>query len=112
MTYRDIYQPPFRVGMFDIYTHSCNGVKTFTAFGDEAKTHMCRIVSLLNGESTEKYDKSDVKVDKCKLYVKGNLIMVRGWGTLIGVGGYHIPSEEAAKIQDDFISWVVDTITT
>jgi hypothetical protein len=38
--------------------------------------------------------------------------MVRGWGTLIGVGGYHIPSEEAAKIQDDFISWVVDTITT
>ena len=111
LTFKDVYVPPFKVGDLEIYTFSSNGTKTFTAFGDKAQAHMNHIVSLLNGELTEKYDKSDVIVDKDKLYVKGSLIMVRGWGTLIGSGGYNLTPTEATKIQDDFIQWVVDTIT-
>lgn len=53
-------------------------MKTFTAFGDKAQAHMHHIVGLLNGEVSRKYDKSDVSVDKDKLYVKGCMIMVRG----------------------------------
>lgn len=78
LTFKDIYVPPFRIGMFSIYTHSSNGMKTFTAFGDKAQAHMHHIVGLLNGEVSRKYDKSDVSVDKDKLYVKGCMIMVRG----------------------------------
>lgn len=111
LTFKDVYIPPFKVGDLEIYTFSSNGIKTFTAFGDKAQAHMNHIVSLLNGELTEKYDKSDVIVDKDKLYVKGSLIMVRGWGTLIGSGGYGFNPTDAVKIQDDFIKWVVDTIT-
>lgn len=111
LTFKDVYAPPFRIADLNIYVYSSNGIKTFTAFGDKAQAHMNHIVSLLNGELTEKYDKSDVIVDKDKLYVKGSLIMVRGWGTLIGSGGYNLTPTEASKIQDDFIQWVVDTIT-
>ena len=86
-------------------------MKTFTAFGDKAQAHMHHIVGLLNGEVSRKYDKSDVSVDKDKLYVKGCMIMVRGQSALTGSGGYSLNPTDAAKIQDDFIQWVVDTIT-
>jgi hypothetical protein len=39
-----------------------------------------------------------------KLMVKGHLIIVRGWGRLIGFGGLGISAKEAVKIQDDFIN--------
>ena len=35
------------------------------------------------------------------------LFLVRGWGMLTGVGGYNLPPEEAAKIQDDFANYCV-----
>jgi hypothetical protein len=113
LTFKDVYMPPFRVGDLSIYGFSSNGTKTFTAFGDEAQTHMRYIIDLLNGKTNEKYEKSDVSVDKDKLYVKGCVIIVRGWGKLIGSGEgcYHLSPTDAAKIQDGFIQWVVDTIT-
>lgn len=111
LTFKDVYAPPFRIADLSIYVYSSNGIKTFTAFGDKAQTHMNHIVGLLNGEASEKYDKSDVSVDKDKLYVKGCMIMVRGWGALTGSGGYGFNPTDAAKIQDAFIQWVVDTIT-
>ena len=113
LVFKDVYVPPFSIGMFSIYAHSSNGMKTFTAFGDKAQAHMHHIVGLLNGEVSGKYDKSEVTVDKDKLYVKGCMIMVRGWGTLTGSGVrcYRLSPTDAAKIQDAFIQWVVDTIT-
>jgi len=113
LTFKDVYMPPFYVGEFKIYGFSKNGTKTFTAFGDVAQSHMLNIVGILNGESSEKYNKKDVTVEKDKIYVKGNLIMVRGWGKLTGTGEgcYHLNHTDAAKLQDKFIQWVVDTIT-
>lgn len=111
LTFKDVYAPPFRIVDLSIYVYSSNGIKTFTAFGDKAQAHMNHIVGLLNGEASEKYDKSDVSVDKDKLYVKDCMIMVRGWGALTGSGGYGFNPTVAAKIQDNFIQWVVDTIT-
>jgi hypothetical protein len=113
LTFKDVYMPPFYVGGFKIYGFSKNGTKTFTAFGDVAQSHMFNIVDILNGESSEKYNKKDVTVEKDKLYIKGNLIMVRGWRKLTGTseGCYHLNHADAAKLQDKFIQWVVDTIT-
>ena len=111
MTFRDIYKPPFVIKLDGIYAFSDNGTKSFTAFSPEAKAHLKRIVKLLNGEEAEKYSKGDVVFQDTKLCVCGHIIIVRGWGALIGSGGYHIPRDEAAKIQDDFTSWVVETIT-
>lgn len=34
-----------------------------------------------------------------------------GWGYLIGTGGLNLSAEEAAKIQDDFGNWIVETLS-
>lgn len=35
------------------------------------------------------------------------ILLVRGWGMLTGVGGYHLPVEEASKIQDEFTAHIL-----
>lgn len=35
------------------------------------------------------------------------ILVVRGWGMLTGVGGYHLPAEEAVKIQDAFTNHIL-----
>ena len=116
MTYKDIYKLPFNVpeSTGGIYAFSSNGIKVFTAFSDESKMHMKNIVNILNGEHYAcKYIKDEVTVSGAKLTVKGNPILIRGWGKITGkgVGGLGIDAKEAAKLQDEFIKWLVDEIT-
>lgn len=35
------------------------------------------------------------------------VLLIRGWGMLTGVGGYHLPAEEASKIQDEFTAHIL-----
>ena len=35
------------------------------------------------------------------------ILLVRGWGMLTGVEGYHLPVEEASKIQDEFTAHIL-----
>ena len=112
MIFEDIYKPPFKPMPDGFSISSDSGVKTFTAFAPSAQEHLARVMKILNGEpGIEKYNKNDVVSQGTKLCICGDIILIRGWGALTGVGGYHIPREEAAKIQDDFIKWVINTIT-
>ena len=111
MDFKEVYQPPFKMDDCGLYAVCSNGTKAFTAFNAEARRQLVRIVDLLNG-SGKKYKKDEIVVGKgAKLIVRGELIIVRGWGRLIGFGGLGLSAKEAAKIQDDFINWVVEIIT-
>jgi len=111
MDFKEVYQAPFKMDDYNMYGICANGTKAFTAFSGEARKELVRIVDLLNGKG-EKYKKDEITVEKgAKLTVKGNLIIVRGWGRLIGFGGLGLSAKEAVKIQDDFIKWVVERIT-
>lgn len=48
-----------------------------------------------------RYDKGIVSINRA------NIIRIRGWGHLTGCGALNLPSEKAAKIQDDFGEWIV-----
>jgi hypothetical protein len=111
MDFKEAYKPPFRVDITGIYGISSNGTTTFTAFSSVAQKNLVRIVNLLNGDTADKFKKDGVIVKKDKLFIEGDVIFVRGWGKLIGVGGFNLSPREAAKLQDDFIRWVVETIT-
>ena len=38
------------------------------------------------------------------------IAMIRGWGMLTGVGGYNLPSDKAAEIQDAFAEYCVEML--
>jgi hypothetical protein len=38
------------------------------------------------------------------------LFRMRGWGMLTGPGGYHLPQEKAAEIQDAFADYCVEML--
>ena len=37
-------------------------------------------------------------------------MLIRGWGHLTGTGGLHLSESAAAKIQDDFGQYIVETL--
>lgn len=76
------------------------------------------IIAKLNGDSkvnVENYYNFTYKDGKIwafssKAKKKKHIILIRGWGHLIGTGGLHLKAEDAAKIQDDFGQYIVDTL--
>ena len=81
-------------------------------------------VSIINGEREPKfnikkefYHKNDGIV-YCKILEGkdvGNvykLFRIRGWGMLTGIGGYHLPEDKAAKIQDAFTDYCIKMLNT
>lgn len=42
--------------------------------------------------------------EECKI------AMIRGWGMLTGVGGYNLPADKAAEIQDAFADYCVEML--
>lgn len=44
------------------------------------------------------------------LYNTHPLLRVRGWGMLTGVGGYNLSAKDAARIQDEFATFIVEQL--
>lgn len=38
------------------------------------------------------------------------IALIRGWGMLTGPGGYHLPKEKAAEIQDAFADYCIEML--
>jgi hypothetical protein len=38
------------------------------------------------------------------------IALIRGWGMLTGPGGYHLPEEKAAEIQDAFADYCIERL--
>lgn len=38
------------------------------------------------------------------------IILIRGWGMLTGVGGYNLSADKAAEIQDVFANYCVEML--
>lgn len=76
------------------------------------------IIAKLNGDSNiiiENYYNFTYK--DCKIWAfsaktkkKKHIMLIRGWGHLTGIGGLHLKDEDAAKIQDDFGQYIVETL--
>lgn len=78
-------------------------------------------VNRINGEHNtqqvkkEYYHKNDGIV-YCRVLEGKNegkeykLFRIRGWGMLTGTGGYHLPEETAAEVQDAFMEYCVEML--
>lgn len=70
------------------------------------------IIDIINGKCPTDYEaKWTVGDDVTKIYYKGKFqFLVRGWGYLTGCGGLNLPEDLAAKMQDGFITYILDKL--
>lgn len=108
LDFKEIWKAPFHSD--ELYIFSSNNVMTAANFSEEkGEEILSNICKALNGEEAYKYE--NVNVDGCELTINGVLIVIRGWGHLTGVGGLHLHPDEAAKVQDKFIKYIIDKIS-
>ena len=70
-----------------------------------------KIVSALNGETEYKIEKLTVK-DNIDFYINGDYsFCVRGFGHLTGTGACNLSYEKAAKIQYEFVDYILNCLT-
>jgi hypothetical protein len=82
---------------------------SFLKFDDESQQV---IVDVINGEKKISHLwTSDLEYRNGNVLVDNRIVLtVRGWGMLTGVGAYNLPSDEAAKIQDDFGQYITNKL--
>lgn len=88
--------------------------------GDEDVLHVAeesqkKIINILNGDDSQsiehplKHEDGYILIQKDDKWYK--IMLIRGWGYLIGTGGLNLSADKAAKIQDDFGNWIVETLS-
>lgn len=114
--FNEVWQAPFK---YDCgYVYSNNGVMAFTfshsrsvvkkgdeiSIEEEDNEFVKRFMALINGKEAEKFN--GFTVNGAELYDKDNELIgsFRGWGHLIGSGGLKLSQNDAAYVQDEFIT--------
>lgn len=115
MDFKDIFKAPYSTDDYGLYVFDKEDNICLDYYSDRIDYNpdiTKQLCSLLNGES-------DTFEHKIKEYVKNandcfiilensDVITVRGWGYLTGV--LKLSNKDAAKIQDDFLDWVINKI--
>lgn len=113
MDFKEAYTPPFHVDKYGPYVWSANGTMSLMFERKQFTTRQRQIiVDILNGEieRPEKLKTFEIK-NYTELTYEGNVVaLIRGWGYLTGTGGLNLEEEVAAKTQDDFANWIVETL--
>lgn len=108
----DVWKPPFKFdGWGYVWSENRNmafSIEPWVMQDDNLyKTAVMlgeTIEKALNGENVEKIEGLELR-DSVDLYVNGiNFGCFRGWGAMVGMGGFNLRTKEAAKLQDEFIS--------
>ena len=93
----------------NFYNSLCDETVDFISGEKERINH---IIDIINGECPTDYEaKWTVGDDVTEIYYKGKFqFLVRGWGYLTGCGGLNLPEDLAAKMQDEFIAYILDKL--
>ncbi len=118
MDWKEAYTPPFKYEVAFILDSKNRIVMNPLLSGSDTK----KVIKKLNGEIDKKLPEGtffSVKEDEPvyilytdKTHSKVPTLLVRGWGRLHGIGGLNLPIEEAVKVQNDFIQWIVKTLNS
>lgn len=126
LTFKDIYKTPFTLEFNKVFTVDYNMAFDFFGFFNCGKEPFAKlntrskknIVSCLNGQYKIK-NEYDYKYENGVIYIKNpkepetkylKFILIRGWGNLIGIGGFKLKEKQAIKIQDNFANWIIQTL--
>ena len=115
----ECYRLPLHLDDYGLYAWDVDGNMALSAFNlvyDEhddfasgEKERINHIIDIINGECPTDYEaKWTTGDDVIEIYYDGKFqFLVRGWGYLTGYGGLNLPEDLAAKIQDEFIAYIL-----
>ena len=117
-TYKDIYKLPLRQWEYGSRVSCSNNNFVFQfeprftngEYADGWQELEKQALSAINGHSF--FDKEVYHEQGC-IFIKGEvkqIITIRGWGNLTGIGGHNLNADEAANIQDTFAEFIVQQL--
>ena len=119
----ECYKLPLHLDDYCQYAWDADGNMALSAFnlvydehGDLASGEEQRIahmIDIINGECPTDYEAkwTTGDDDTTEIYYDGKFqFLVRGWGYLTGYGGLNLPEDLAAKIQNEFIAYILDRL--
>ena len=111
--WKDVWKFPLVKLDYIDFIQSSNGVLALSYFRDDwasNTTIINKIVSIINGGINSDF-LPEWKAKGCKIFYRGEYAFcVRGWGHLIGIGGLNLSVDIAEKIQDGFISYILNRL--
>lgn len=113
MTYKDVYKLPVinHVGTPFVFDSDNNVLFQFLT---EDMKFRERVVKTINGDYVPEM-KNLFFIQEDKILIKNTvpateLILVRGWGNLTGIGAMNLTPKEAINIQDTLLRFVVSKL--
>lgn len=110
-TYKDVYTFPLRIVSHSnwVYDDGHNFVFQFE-IDDEEKQQF--LLDVINGNQSLKNPDLFFRHEDGYIYDNKDreVILIRGWGNLTGIGAMNLPPEEAANIQDTFAEFIVEQL--
>jgi hypothetical protein len=116
MTFKEVYKFPLKVDNYcPIITWTADKQRAFDWCVDVSSEKQQELIDVLNGtkqfQFKYKFYREGIEIHSENPIFKGKpILLIRGWGYLTGIGGLHLPQEEAIKIQDDFGDYIVEQL--
>lgn len=112
-TFKDYYKFPLE--MDPVYVRTADGQMAFNWLCPDNEILRQDVLDKINGDEHLGMTQRTWSVQPGRL---GRVIccddvpvlLPRGWGMLRGIGGYNLDEETAARIQDEFIEYVVEQL--
>ena len=117
--FKEYYKFPLKMWEFmDIKVFTDDNKMAFDWLINIPRDTKQKLIDRINGINTEPYKIKKTFYQKdgivyCRIEDKGQelkLFRIRGWGMLTGVGGYNLPADKAAEIQDTFTNYCVEML--
>ena len=121
--WRDCYKMPLHLDKYGVFAWDAEWHMALSRFNykyDERgnlipgeQERIKHIINVINGNCVPvflpEWKLSDD--DRCAITYNGEYqFLVRGWGYLTGCGGLNLPEDLAAKIQDEFIDYIINRL--
>jgi len=112
LKWEEIYELPLHLDKYGPYAWSVNDTMALM-FDKREKIgpdERAKILASINDSAISEYE--NITIRNATDFYEGEryLFCVRGWGNLIGIGALNLPEEEAAKIQDGFVAYILEKL--
>ena len=117
--FKQYYKLPLKMWEFmDIKVFTNDNKMAFDWLANVPRDIKQKLIDRINGINTEPYKTKKTFYQKdgivyCRIENKDQelkLFRIRGWGMLTGIGGYNLPADKAAEIQDAFAEYCVEML--